>query len=554
MFDFKFGLKAGMAAALMSAALAGAAFAATGWVADGNIWRYYDRSGNMVYDEWKKSGDNWYWLNSDGEMETNALIEDGNNFYYVDQNGAMVRNTWVAVPAEDLEDDYEIDYRWYFFANNGKAIRDKEKYRIGAHRYGFDSDGRMLFGWVSNGEIWIGDQAPLEADHYYGSNDDGAMRTGWVLYNDVFLPDKFDHDEVTDVWFYFNSKGVKLDAQNTPNGKKINGQTYRFDENGIMYGQWGEATKSNGGKSAQYFSGYNDGHLAKKSWFTAVPSEELSATDYENGTKRTFYVDAGGNTVVNEVRKIDGKWYAFDKIGRRSTGLKAIINKDGASMKGARLRSTSNLTGWNASSVMGLDPDKGYYVAYFTKTGALLKANKSFELKDGKYSFRFDNHGLGINGLDHNKLYVNGILQQTGNDIDDNDYRNYQLRYNLHGKPGEYAAYIVDKNGNTIRRSGSYKDNGIDFYMGVHFNDDDSFSVVWIDMKNSDASKAAKEFANTGSLGEYAGEADVWYSNTVSKIVDKFDESLVTDDLEDMTSEVTSDEEGDEDDDVEEEN
>ena len=40
-----------------------------------------------------------------GLMLTNQLVEDGNNYYYVDANGAMVRNTWVAIAADEDEDE-----------------------------------------------------------------------------------------------------------------------------------------------------------------------------------------------------------------------------------------------------------------------------------------------------------------------------------------------------------------------------------------------------------------------------------------------------------------
>ena len=56
-------------------------------------------------------------------MLTNQLVEDGDNYYYVDANGAMVKNTWVAIAADEDEEE-DVDYRWYYFGSSGKAYKD----------------------------------------------------------------------------------------------------------------------------------------------------------------------------------------------------------------------------------------------------------------------------------------------------------------------------------------------------------------------------------------------------------------------------------------------
>ena len=152
--------------------------AATGWVEEDGIWYFYDRDGNRVEDEWKKSGDNWYWMDSEegGAMAIDKLVEEDNDTYYVDANGVMVRNTWVKVVNEDQDEDDEAEYDYYYMQSNGKAYKQNgdsiSKKTIDGKRYGFDSDSKMLYGWVDkSGEMqnddtgWTGD----DVVYYFGA-------------------------------------------------------------------------------------------------------------------------------------------------------------------------------------------------------------------------------------------------------------------------------------------------------------------------------------------------------------------------------------------------
>ena len=505
-----------------------ASLAATGWVADGNIWRYYKADGELLTDSWKKSGNDFYWLDENGEMAVDSMIEVNGDLYYVDENGCMARNRWVQVAADDSDLEAGAEFRWYYFKGDGKAVKNKKKYLINGHYYGFDQDGKMLFGFVQDGNILIEDEAVLDADYYYGEPEDGAMYTGWLHYSDFFLPDTYYDRDITDVWFYFTPNGQKATKTRYPNGRNINGLKYQFDDYGIMKGDWSGATATNGGSSAQYFNGFADGHQQKKGWFKAIPSKELSVDDYNDEVVRTFYSKGNGYTIVNAVKKIDGAWYAFDTIGRKCTGILGVIAPYGR-LEHSKLRSTTVLTDWTIAKVMSLDPAKDEYVAYFDEKGAYLNKTKEFSFKDGRYTVRVGKNGLGINGVYKNKLYVNGILQCTGKDTTSDDGRKWQLRYNLYGKKGEYAAYIVDNNGNILKKNGAYKDNEYGMMLGIHFFSGGTCSIVWIDDINADALKAAKEYARTGDLGEYASKVTLFEQRNIAKITSSFDDSLVSD-------------------------
>ena len=335
------------ASALLAMGASLTAFAATGWTQEDGTWYYYDRDGERVTDEWRKSGDYWFYLGDDGEMVTDQLIEEDDDYYYVNADGAMISNAWVAIENEDAGEDDEPDQYWYYFQSNGKAYTGSDsstttKFKtINGKKYAFDEEGRMLYGWVKDGERQTGDDDWTDAEYYLGDENDGAMSVGWRLIsitdedwdeND----DTFDEDQ--DRWFYFKSNGKRY-ANTGSNDfvvKTINGKKYGFDENGRMVAEWniatvngtqGEATYT---KEWSYFSSPEDGARKTKGWFKVIPDEDLDADEYDDAAEHWYYADGSGNLYANEIKTINGRKYAFDSYGRMMDGLKLIqFAKDG---------------------------------------------------------------------------------------------------------------------------------------------------------------------------------------------------------------------------------
>ena len=335
------------ASALLAMGASLTAFAATGWTQEDGTWYYYDRDGERVTDEWRKSGDYWFYLGDDGEMVTDQLIEDDDDYYYVNADGAMISNAWVAIENEDAGDEDEPDQYWYYFQSNGKAYTGSDsstttKFKtINGKKYAFDEEGRMLYGWVKDGERQTGDDDWTDAEYYLGDENDGAMSVGWRLIsitdedwdeND----DTFDEDQ--DRWFYFKSNGKRY-ANTGSNDfvvKTINGKKYGFDENGRMVAEWnvsttvgtqGQATYT---REWSYFSSPEDGARKTKGWFKVIPDEDLDADEYDDAAEHWYYADGSGNLYANEIKTINGRKYAFDSYRRMMDGQKQIqFAKDG---------------------------------------------------------------------------------------------------------------------------------------------------------------------------------------------------------------------------------
>jgi glucan-binding YG repeat protein len=346
----------------------------------------------------------------------------------------MVKNTWVAVPADD-DEDQDVEYRWYYFGSNGKAYRDADKKTINGKKYGFDDEGKMLFGFTVGREcINDEDDAILNCERYYGTNDDGAMYTGWLLYQDALDASGYD-DEF--YWFWFDSKGLKKCNAT----KKINGKTYAFDPNGAMEYEWTDATISDEA-TVGWFSAAEDGHLAKSQWIWASEEDFTGKDD-----NRWWYADKHGFLTKDCTKKINGKWYAFDDIGRMKYGLVWL--------------STESVKDSSATVTAAEDPEdvksadiyaSSDYLHFFSndeeKDGSMKTGyNIKIELFDDDFTFGFDkNSGCALDGVVKNKLYRKGILQTA----DDNRYA-----------PVDYDGYyLVSGNGTVMKASQSrtYKD------------------------------------------------------------------------------------------------
>lgn len=305
---------------------------ARGWTEIGADWYYVDDNEDYVTNAIKSSNEQKYYLDDDGRMVRDYLLQDYNGAtYYFDDNGIMVKDTWVAVEPLQIDDVIENGptvYLFYFGAN-GKAFKANEgciKKIIDGKKYLFDEKGRMLSGWInSEGEMFTTDdisEDPFldEYVYYAGDETDGVLREGWMEYTDGSISDDY-YDRLV-MWFYFNPNNNKKARYDGSNGhelgdfleKKINGETYAFDKNGVMLTGWDAVP------ATRYYVTYEEdrgmaGKLVKKNWIYAVPSEEINEQDNIDEIERWFYANADGGLAKGMLKKINGNEYIFDNSG-----------------------------------------------------------------------------------------------------------------------------------------------------------------------------------------------------------------------------------------------
>ena len=440
------------AAAVLSVGGAMTAFAATGWQQENGTWVYYNRNEEKVTEQWQKSGDYWFYLDDNGEMATDSLIDDNDDTYYVDVNGVMVTNRWVAVDNENAGEENEPNQWWYYFGANGKAYKrsdsatgDVSLKTINGKKYTFDTDGKMQYGWVKDGETQHDENAWQDSEYYFGDENDGSMAEGWreiAIVDDQaadLQPGDNYWDEDQTRWFYFKASGKKEKDQT---GKTINGRKYGFDEYGRMNAGWfTKATTSNtsvkdGGRqgiatysnSFLYYSTPEDGARSTKGWFKVTPGYYLQRDKYEDGSDYWYYSDGNGKLTVNEIKTVNGKKYAFDNYGRMISGfvvLQMESNTVGSGYSSKKIVQKVDSdgtydTGDNYNRFVKANDSlfrSGELKSYFfggSDDGSMKTGKQTVELDSEKYTFEFakngSNKGVGLNGMEDHKFYVGGKL------------------------------------------------------------------------------------------------------------------------------------------------
>lgn len=444
------------AAAVLSVGGAMTAFAATGWQQENGTWVYYNRNEEKVTEQWQKSGDYWYYLDDNGEMAVDSLIDDNDDTYYVDVNGVMVTNRWVAVDNENAGDENEPNQWWYYFGANGKAYKrndsasgDVSLKTINGKKYTFNTDGKMQYGWVKDGETQYDDNAWQDSQYYFGDENDGSMAEGWreIAIRDDQATDAQPGDNYWDEdqtrWFYFKASGKKEKDQT---GKTINGRKYGFDEYGRMNAGWvTQATTSNtsvkdGGKqgiatysnSFMNYSTPEDGARYTKGWFKVTPGYYLQKDKYEDGSDYWYYSDGNGKLVTNQIKTINGKKYAFDNYGRMISGFVVLqMQQTGTAYSQKdivdklddenRYDTADNYTRFVQAndSLFNSGELRAYYFGS-SDDGSMKTGKQSVDLDGEKLTFEFEKNGskkgAGLIGMNDHKLYIGGKLTTADSD------------------------------------------------------------------------------------------------------------------------------------------
>ena len=482
------------AAALLAIGASMTSFAAAGWQEENGTWVYYDKDGYQVSDQWQKSGNTWFYLNSDGEMATDTIIEDDDNTYYVDANGAMVTNQWIQVENSDSYGDDDPDYFWYYFQANGKAYKaptsGKTSFKnINGKKYTFDSEGKMLYGWINTeSERQTGDDAWTNGTYFCGDENDGAQANGWAQ---ISVVDDSQDDPDQDYYFYFDTNGKKVVGKEDGSelkSKTINGLKYSFDKNGKMVSEWAmpKASKTEASISSyNYFNLPEQGWRAK-GWFNVVPQEDVNPDDNADDASKWFYAENDGDLVKSEIKTINSKKYAFNAKGEMLSGVQAlamtsntkIVGSNGIGdaekvdlLKNGKLE-VENYENKEVKYVIGDNSDSvNVYVYYFGagSDGSMKTGNQNIDIDGDVYAFSFgksgSNKGRGLNET-KDTLYVNGLRIKADSDM---RYQVYSMSKGaLVEDPadfiGETDTYVVNTSGSIMKNKKNLKDTD-DMYI-----------------------------------------------------------------------------------------
>lgn len=319
----------------------------------------FDDEGRMLYG----------WIDENGEMLTD---DDAwkNGVYYCGENGdGRMVTGWKYLPAvNDSDTDREGDGYWFFFANNGKKTKDNDNKKINGRKYRFDEYGAAHFEWYNNPGAASGSNA---VNKFYSTEDKCWMSTGWfkAIPNETIDPKGHDEDEP--YWYYADNNGDLAMAEI----KKINGQSYGFDQYGKMLSGLYKIEFEEDGKTIR---------AADK-----IESED----DLPDEDAESVYVYYFGDSPKEGAMKtgaaaleLDGGkyYYSFEKSGSKKGAGTDGIDGDYIYVKGRRMEAEEG-----AKYQPITYKDETYLVS---ATGKLMKNKKNIKDSDNVY-YKTDSKG-----------------------------------------------------------------------------------------------------------------------------------------------------------------
>ena len=462
---------------------------AKGWVwsdADAE-WTYEDSYGERVFLEWKKDTNGlFYYLGEDGLMVRDQLIEEGNDTYYVGSDGAKITSSWKQIEADDLDADLGVDYRWYYFGSNGKAVKsngsEAKSQTYNGEKYYFDVDGKMLFGYNNGISMASSQDDPFQDDcvYYCGTNEDGAMKKNVWYKIDVANTDITAYDDVTSYWVFFGKNGKK--AVDGEYGVLWNGKRYYFEPNGKMMYEW-SVISTDSTKNA-YLNGADEGYMAKKQWVWT--KKNPSGKEYDD--PEWYWINADGTTdAATKVKKINGKYYAFGDDNAMLAGVVELNDEEEGIV--------------NFKVIADVDPTTMSYNEWIKSTGSYyyfsgdkekdgsLKMSAAFdlELADDTYKATTNKQGKLVSGVLNKKFYINGLLIAA-----DPDFR-YEIKSVLDEVDGKIIPkqLLVNTAGSAVKAGAIVADAEGNYW---YVNKDDTEDIYQAPAYAEYASRAAQAF------------------------------------------------------------
>ena len=422
------------------------------WMMVDGEWYCYDSNGDVIENEFCLSNGKEYYVGDDGQLVRSDWVEYDGDYYFVNSSGAKITNDWrLTTPYDDSSSDEE----WFYFQSTGKRAEDK-KLLIKGSTYFFNGDGEMMTGWVqASGDSW--DEGSTDdvkgTETYYCDEETGArLESTWVL---TYAPsvDEDDADDDDLHYYYLKSSGKAATGKQS----NVKGQTYFFDEEGVMLSGWVTRTSSNAGyvqiweddddsdgyystslsefaDADVYFCGESDdGHMKKGKWIKTWNNVDYGADDDDND-KYWFYINNSGKVYIPDTAGVaatrykleDGEGNSFDD---RFTESNYDVDGDNLTVSTKKINSKTYFFDANGQMmskfvyVTATNSDIEYAGMYYFGTaddGARKDGSVSVTDESGE-SHRFyfatetntNQHyynAVGINGAKSGKLYDNGLL------------------------------------------------------------------------------------------------------------------------------------------------
>ena len=394
---------------------------------------------NCTFSNWDKdtNQNEYYWASSSGALYTNTWGGDYNNTYYYGADAKSCRGMQT------------IDGIRYIFKNNDGNLILSEATTLNNVNYYCNAEGEVIE--LPNNQWYKGDNGSW----YY-------VQEGTLLRN--------CRVQIGGVWYEFDSYG-KMQTQ----GLNVN------EDGSLRINTWfydGEHWHYYGDKGQMYAEGlfeidgvkyyFTDGSMAASRIVTIYGKKYVADANGHltilsaNGwilVGNDYYYAEDGNLITNDIRKIDGAYYAFDNSG------KMLVNGEYVcSLVTCRARANGSLY----VSEWYQDLNGNWY--YYGEDAGRV----SGEAKVDGISYLFNSQGM---------LKRNGVVQMAGKYYlaDENG-----VRIQASGWFWKDGWYYVQNDGSLYQ--GILKDGGYTYYMNPRMVTDSEMKVIDGIVYNIDAS------------------------------------------------------------------
>ena len=333
------------------------------WVKIDDKWYFATNSGKIIRNKWEKINGAWYRFDESGAMLTNTVYND----YLLQSSGAMHEKGWL-----------KMDEKWYYATDSGKIIRNKWE-KINGSWYRFDESGTMLSKTIYNdyllktsGAMAEKDWVQMDEKWYYATDSGKAIRDKWEKINGSWYSFHKDGDMLSSQWkekYYLKDSGAMAQSEWFFD-KKYDSWFYLKSDGAYAENQW---------QGSYYLKSY--GYMAKNEWifdksynawyYLKEDGEYVTGNFTINGKDYSFQSNGkwiSDTAAYYKVKPITANVYSAsgEKLSYISQG--SIVSIDGDEAKDGRLPvKISGLSGYmNKSDLVAVSSDSEFIPHYAT--------------------------------------------------------------------------------------------------------------------------------------------------------------------------------------------
>ena len=266
------------------------------WVSEKNAWYYLSPQTGYLLEGWLDYGGKKYYLAPVDFYAVTGWQFIGGKWYFFDTKNCDMKTGWLTDGGKT-----------YYLASNGAMVTGTQN--IGGKTYTFDSSGALV-GQASAGGSGTAASSASSASAASSSGVTKWEYTGgkWkYLLNGNYLKNCFR--KIDGETYLFDGNGIMLTGF-----QKVGGKTYYFDSSGKMLLRW---KRINGKK---YLFDPADGHMhtgwewvsEKNAWYYLSPQTGYLLEGWLDYGGKKYYLAPVDFYAVTGWQFIGGKWYFFD--------------------------------------------------------------------------------------------------------------------------------------------------------------------------------------------------------------------------------------------------